>query len=353
MKLGIIAFTAHGHLLGERLLEFFEKEGEEVKGFVKSNYVELTAEHRFWKVEESLSSWAAQWVPLLDGIIFISATGIAVRGIAPFVKDKKTDPAVVVIDEQGNYAISLLSGHLGGANLLAQKAAKVIGAQAVITTATDVNHTFAVDVFAKKNGLQISDMTLAKEMAALLVQGKKIPWGAGAGFVYPENQKIPEALVYQEGESPDGRKGTLWFLLENGKILHLWKKTICLGIGCKKGTAEENIAVQVERCLEKEQIALEQIQMAASIDLKKEETGLLAYCQRKHLPFVTYTSQELQEAKGNFTPSSFVSKITGVDNVCERSASVASEGGVLIMKKQAAEGVTTACAIKKWSVDFE
>ena len=115
-KTGIIAFTEHGCVLGEKLLKDLQKQNLEVYGFVKSKYVELSEKHPFQKVEGTLREWAEEWIPRLDGIIFFSATGIAVRTMAPFVASKKTDPAVVVIDEQGNYAISLLSGHLGGAN---------------------------------------------------------------------------------------------------------------------------------------------------------------------------------------------------------------------------------------------
>ena len=188
-KTGIIAFTEHGCVLGEKLLRDLQKQNQEVYGFVKSKYVELPEKHPFRKVKGTLREWAEEWIPRLDGIIFFSATGIAVRTIAPFVVSKKTDPAVVVIDEQGSYAISLLSGHLGGANELTEFAAESIGAQPVITTGTDVNHTFAVDVFARKNNLVISDMGLAKEMAALLIRGKTIAWGAGEGFVFPKDGK--------------------------------------------------------------------------------------------------------------------------------------------------------------------
>lgn len=190
-KTGIIAFTEHGCVLGEKLLRDLQKQDQEIYGFVKSKYVDLPERHSFQKVTGTLREWAEEWIPKLDGIIFFSATGIAVRTIAPFVVSKKTDPAVVVIDEQGNYAISLLSGHLGGANELAKFAAESIGAVPVITTGTDVNHTFAVDVFARKNNLVIADMRLAKEMAALLIRGKTITWGAGEGFVYPKGQNIP------------------------------------------------------------------------------------------------------------------------------------------------------------------
>ena len=117
-----------------------------------------------------------------DAIVFIGACGIAVRSIAPFVKSKKIDPAVVVVDEQGQFAISLLSGHIGGANELTEEIAEILRAQSVITTATDLNDKFAVDVFAKKNGCFISDMELAKEISAALLAGKEVgfasdfPW---------------------------------------------------------------------------------------------------------------------------------------------------------------------------------
>lgn len=297
-------------------------------------------------------------MPRLDQVIFFGATGIAVRTIAPYVVSKKTDPAVVVIDERGTYAISLLSGHLGGANELARLAAESIGALPVITTGTDVNHTFAVDVFARKNHLAISDMRLAKEMAALLIRGKTIAWGAGEGFVYPEGQRIPEQLKFQDQISPDGKKGTLWFVIpsDDGKkteVLHLYPTNVYLGVGCRKNTPEEKVETQIRSYLSEAGISMEQIVQAASIDLKKEEPGLLMFCEKYHLPFVTYSTEELKQVKGTFTPSAFVSKITGVDNVCERSAGAASGGGAFIMRKQAAEGVTAACTVKKWSVNFE
>ena len=152
-----------------------------------------------------------------------------------------------MIDEQGSYAISLLSGHLGGANELTEFAAESIGAQPVITTGTDVNHTFAVDVFARKNNLVISDMELAKEMAALLIRGKTIVWGAGEGFVFSKEQTIPAQLRFRKTESPDGKQGTLWFAIpqsdreqeealgtEQTRMLHLYPKNVYLGVGCRE-----------------------------------------------------------------------------------------------------------------------
>ena len=239
-KTGIIAFTEHGCVLGEKLLRDLQKQDQEIYGFVKSKYVDLPERHSFQKVTGTLREWAEEWIPKLDGIVFFSATGIAVRTIAPFVVSKKTDPAVVVIDEQGNYAISLLSGHLGGANELAKFAAESIGAVPVITTGTDVNHTFAVDVFARKNNLVIADMRLAKEMAALLGSGeRRSPGEPGKDLSIRKGQNIPLQLQFQETESPDGKKGTLWFAIpqSDGKevqILHLYPKNVYLGAGCRR-----------------------------------------------------------------------------------------------------------------------
>ena len=150
----------------------------------------------------------------------------------------------------------------------------------------------------------------------------------------------------------------MWFAIpqSDGKevqILHLYPKNVCLGAGCRKHTPEEKIETQIRTYLSEAGISITQILQAASIDLKKEEPGLLAFCEKYQIPFVTYSKEELERAKGTFTPSAFVSKITGVDNVCERSASLSSDGGAFIMRKQAAEGVTAACTIKKWSVNFE
>lgn len=205
-KTGIIAFTEHGCVLGEKLLRDLQKQDQEVYGFVKSKYVELPEKHPFRKVKGTLREWAEEWIPRLDGIIFFSATGIAVRTIAPFVVSKKTDPAVVVIDEQGSYAISLLSGHLGGANELTEFAAESIGAQPVITTGTDVNHTFAVDVFARKNNLVISDMELAKEMAALLIRGKLLPGEPEKDSSFRKNRPFRNSCDFRRWKARMGNR---------------------------------------------------------------------------------------------------------------------------------------------------
>lgn len=353
MNLIIIAFTQNGFLLEQRIQAAAAKRGFETKTFLKSRYAQVTEKSGTVQVQENLSEWARSWIPGADGVLFVGAAGIAVRTIAPFVKSKKTDPAVLVLDEKGTFVIPLLSGHLGGANELAEWIAEDIGAVPVITTATDVNGHFAVDVFAKKNHLWISDMRLAKEVSALVLREVRLTAGAGAGYQQEKGQKIFRELDFSQGTSPDGREGTFWIQLPDGEVLHLVPRNMTLGIGCKKGTSREMIEQRVEKLLEENGIFMQAVRQTASIDLKKEEPGLKEFCESRKLPLITYTGEELGRLEGEFTPSAFVNRITGVDNVCERSACLGSGQGTLIVKKQAGDGVTAACAVEDWSVDFE
>ncbi|WP_242851032.1 cobalt-precorrin 5A hydrolase [Clostridium sp. L74] len=126
-----------------------------------------------------------------DVVIFISSTGIAVRAIAPFIQSKDKDPAVIVINSTGKYAISLLSGHLGGANKLTEKIAKIIGAEPIITTATDNLNIKAPDIIAKENNLVIEDLKKAKDIAALLVNGEKVAFIDEDGLI-----DFPKGYIY-------------------------------------------------------------------------------------------------------------------------------------------------------------
>ncbi len=141
--------------------------------------------------KESTKEWAGKQFESADGIIFIGATGIAVRSIAPYVASKKTDPAVLVTDECGKFVISLLSGHLGGANELALQAAEALHAVPIVTTATDLEGKFAVDVFAKKNNCHIFRMKEAKEVSAALLAGEKV----GFYSEFPWEGELPDGLV--------------------------------------------------------------------------------------------------------------------------------------------------------------
>lgn len=374
MKISIISFSRIGYRIGEILSWFLGEGGHEVEAFTKSKYTkkildesQVEADDKAFRnvkefakpIDSSLRDWTGRRFAESDAIIFIGACGIAVRSIAPFVSSKKTDPAVVVIDEQGKFAISLLSGHIGGANELTEEISNLLHATPVITTATDINNKFAVDVFAKTNGCYISDMTMAKEISAALVNGNSV----GFASDFPWVGEIPKELQLLDEEDETKEKPEMGIYVTNSYLKHpfvhtlyLVPKIITLGVGCKKDTPAETVEKVVRKACDELLIPSVSMELVASIDLKKEEQGILEYCKERNLPFETYSAEQLKEVEGSFAESKFVEETTGVDNVCERSAILGSskhgEKSNLILRKYAEDGVTAALARRKWSVQF-
>ena len=302
----------------------------------------------------------------VDAIIFVSACAIAVRSIAPYLESKTTDPAVIVIDEFGQYAISLLSGHIGGGNELTKYVADLISATPIISTATDMNNLFAVDVFATKNNMYIDNMTLAKQVSSELLDNNEI----GISSDFPINSLLPKQLALisdisnvqpQDGfsiASPNDFPLGISITLDESKsifdrTLHLIPRIITLGIGCKKDTPMEIIESMVLHTLEKHHISIHAVKQVASIDLKVNEVGLLDFCKKYNLPFIVHSAKELSSLTGDFTPSTFVKSVTGIDNVCERAAMYQEPPGTLLIKKTAANGVTIAAVICPYTVLFD
>jgi len=301
--------------------------------------------------KREISECIKEWVAAVDGFIFIGACGIAVRIMAPYVVNKTIDPAVIVLDESGKFCISLLSGHLGGANDLAEYISEITGAIPVITTATDIEKKFSVDLFAKKNNLFISDMKTAKNISAEIVDGNKI------GMVCDFNIKghIPSEIVidllnkeFNFGIAITIKKALSVF----DKTLILNPRVVTIGVGCKKGISLMKIHSAIMTCLDEMNISINAVETVASIDIKKSEKGIIDFCNKYGLKFKTYTSEELLSVKGEFNESDFVMKTTGVGSVCERSAVFCSKGK-LIMSKRVLDGVTVALATKDRSVCFE
>ena len=269
-------------------------------------------------------------------LLFIGAMGIAVRSIAPFIEDKFLDPPVVVMDEEGQFCIPLLSGHLGGANELALFIAEKTGALPVITTATDVSGAFSVDLFAKENHLVIEDRKGIRRVSGKALEGKAISLCIKD---YPPKEPV-DVVISDDRE--DGAFGTVWLGYPKSE------KRYVAGIGCKSGKTSEEIGTFVCEILEKHGIKKEELYALATIDIKANEPGLLALSKKWSIPLISFEPSALNRAQGEFSGSDFVKRVTGTDNVCERAAVLAAgPGAALVIKKCAFEGVTLAVCRRK------
>lgn len=341
MKLALIAFTARGGRLARTLAWGLEHAG---------HFCSLSACGRAAPALElpdcgSLSAWTDRVFAQVDGLVFVGACGIAVRAIAPHVKDKFTDPAVIAVDEEGAFTVPLLSGHVGGANDLARQVAALTGGTAVISTATDVNGVFAVDQWAVRQGWTVGDRALAKAVSSALLAGEPV----GVASDLPVKGALPAGLT--EGPAELGLCVT-WSRTRSPffRTLRVYPKVLTVGIGCRRDTSAAALAQAVDRALGEAGLAAEAVKQIASIDLKAAEPGLLSFCRDRGWPLVTYPAQALAQAEGCVSPSPFVKEITGVDNVCERAALCG--GGELLLPKQAGRGVTVAVALRPAYVAF-
>ena len=289
----------------------------------------------------SLAEWSSAQFVQSDALIFVGAAGIAVRAIAPHCKSKTTDPAVVVVDECGRFAVPILSGHLGGANDLARAIAAVCGAVPVITTATDAHGIFAVDEWAKHQNCTVLEPERIKLVSGALLAGKTVQFASD----WPIAGAPPDGIT--AGDAPD----FALTLCPAGDALHLVPRIGVLGVGCRRGTSAGTLEEAFAAFCAANRLALQCITAAASIDLKQNEAGLLAFCQDHGWPVQFFPAEALRAAPGSFTPSAFVQSVTGVDNVCERSAVLAA-GGPLVFHKYARTGVTFALAVRPFAPDW-
>lgn len=348
MRAEIISFTDHGALLAQKLAEKLPKEHISCRAWVKKRNAVPPEGVRVLSV--SLKEWTCEQFSGADILIFIGAAGIAVRSIAPFVQSKKTDPAVLAADEQGKHVISLLSGHMGGANAVTRLVAKLLHAEPVITTATDLHGKFAVDAFAAQRGMYLDSMEYAKEVAAELVAGKRV----GMYSAFPVFGTVPEELdtenVLPLGFAVDIRKGQLF-----AHTLHLVPRITVLGIGCRRGTGATHLKDVVLQVLDEHQIFPESVCRIASIDLKKEEKALLELADWLEVPFDTYTADELlqTESEDELEESDFVRTVTSLGNICGRAALKGAGTKKLLIPKTAREGVTVAAAVMDYTVWME
>jgi len=323
MKYAVITFTEKGDKIAEILALSFNIDLYSKKKQSDFNFMEISK-----KVMKSYK-----------GIIFIASTGIAVRAIAPYLKSKDLDPAVLVIDNSCNYVISLLSGHLGGANKLTLEVSRILEAQPIITTATDNLGITAPDMIAKDNGFIIDDLKKAKDIAALLVQGKKVGFLDEKGIMqtptgYSNNlEDIYGLLCVCSSENINTS-----IVAGITPTLKLIRKSIVLGIGCRKNFSSDKMKQTVLRMLKEYNIDIRAIKYITTVSVKKDEVAIKTLVEYFKCQLKIFTIEDIRPIQHKFCGSDFVEKTIGARAVCEPCVELS--GAKIIKNKMKLEGMT-------------
>lgn len=349
MRIAILAITRGGTLLGKKLQDSVD--GSEF--YVSSRYADLPGERKICFEASDLKVLITSLWNNYDGFILIMATGIVVRVIAPLLRSKTSDPAVVVMDDAGQFAISLLSGHLGGANELARRCALATGAVAVITTATDANNLPSLDMLAKEQGWIIDDVSRIKLLNTLLLDDNEIAVVDPTGHTQTWLSGRTRALFYKTFNEAIKSPAVGFLFVTNRelpaqtcpeKLLILRPRNLTLGIGCNRGTSAEEIEDFVRLHLKRLLFSLKSVSCIATVAAKRDEAGLVQFASRLGVPLRCFECEELDKVDFPSPPSEHALAAVGIAGVAEPAAILASDGGRLLLKKVKSVNVTLAVA---------
>lgn len=345
-QIAIWCITPNGFRLAKQLCAVFEKEHQKTSRILVSQKImDFKAISTMDVVSfEHLGEQIQSLFNKFESHIFIFSTGIAVRMIKNLIISKTEDPAVVVVDDAGKFAVSLLSGHLGGANDLAKTVADIIDATPVVTTATDVNGLKAVDVIAQEKKLFIETPENIKHVNMAILKKAPVflqdPLNLLSGELeqaYSAAGESGQASVFCSVETKPVSRGTLV----------LRPRILTLGIGCNRYTPSHEISTFIKKTMKEVGLSLHSVIKIGTSDVKIEEQGLLDTAKQMRLPIVFYTKQQLNSVKDIITPSKMAQKYLGINSVSEAAAILAADGGKLLITKKKNKDVTIAVAIKK------
>ncbi len=318
--LAILVFSRAGRVLAEKISRSYETTIYDTKGAVPPLR------------EQMPTIWESY-----DRILFIGATGIAMRYCAPYLRGKDVDPAVLVMDDQGRFVISLLSGHLGGANAFAKELAEELGATPVITTATDGRGIEGLDLYAASEGLVIEDLHALTPLTGRMVNGEPL------NIYNPYRFRLPRYPRCVEVSSPEDGSGPLLAITEKifstkREIVYLRPKILHIGVGARRGASFDALLSLVVDTFKREGLSLLSVKDIGTISLKKDEEAILLLAQTLNCPLNIYEAEELKEFDDRCQGSEFVRQTVGVGSVSATSALVQSEA--LLVEKAVYEGCT-------------
>ena len=349
MRIAVVAITRNGSLAGERLRAGLP--GAQLH--VSRRYADTAGPDCSSFEPGELRPLLAELWQRMDGLVLIMATGIVVRMIAPLLRSKQTDPAVVVMDDAGRFAISLLSGHLGGANDLAARCGALTGALPVITTATDANGLPSFDLLAGEFGWRIEDITRVKSLNRLLLDNDPIGVVDRTGRLR-ERLGSCRSLRYFDSCGEALRQPMAGYLFitdrsepswgERDDILILRPGTLALGIGCNRGTSADELEAFVAARLAEAGLAAKSVCRIGTAAVKRDEAGLSELARRLGCQLVYFESAELNSVTVPSEPSSHAMKAIGATGVAEPAALLAAGGGRLLLPKVKSGSVTLAVA---------
>ncbi len=342
MKIAIIALTRGSMNLGLKLYDLLENRDL----YIPEKFKAEKTETDMIIYSDGVKALTERIFNQYQCLLYILATGIVVRCIAPHISKKQMDPAVIVVDEKGKNVISLLSGHLGGANEYTINIANLIQANPVITTASDINETIAVDTLAMALNCEIEDYYDATKVTAHIVNGERVSIISSI----PLDLKLPDNVesINSIKTPKAGNKGLIFiteredFPKADCDTVVLRPKNIILGIGCRRGATKENILRIIENVLIDNRLSTKSIKHIATIDIKKNEPGLCHAAQVLGVPVLTVSKNDIIGIEHEFNCSDFVKKAIGVGAVCEPAALLTSKNGEIIVEKKKSKGVTVA-----------
>ncbi|GAC1458783.1 MAG: cobalamin biosynthesis protein [Ktedonobacteraceae bacterium] len=305
---------------------------------------------------ENLRTTLADLWRSYEQLVLFFAVGAAVRLIAPLLQNKQRDPGVVVVDDAGHFAISLISGHVGGANELAVHCASILGAVPVVTTASDVQHTLSVDLLAHANGWYIEETSSLTSVAACIVNGERVAiiqeaealdWG-NHELLWSKNL----TRITDVREATPTRFDALLAISDRLLVgvpdalptVVCRPPTLVLGVGCRRGVSFALLNAWIQETLVKNHIAIRSIKTLASADIKADEEGLQQLAQHYDWAFEVYSVTDLRMVTTVQSPSDRVQQLIGTPSVCEAAALLSSRGGELLVSKQKGESMTMAVA---------